>query len=148
MGLAKMSGALFPVLLWYTCISWMENPGGSVCEMGQVIAVVPAAGKGSRMGLEGPGKQFVYLNGRPVLAHTLMALESSAEIDGIILVTRQDQVSLGWQVVNDYAIGKVQAVVPGGATRQESVSAGLGHVPTDTEIVVVHDGARPLVTLS
>jgi 2-C-methyl-D-erythritol 4-phosphate cytidylyltransferase/2-C-methyl-D-erythritol 2,4-cyclodiphosphate synthase len=145
MGLAKMSGALFPVLLWYTCISWMENPGGSVYEMGQVIAVVPAAGKGSRMGLEGPGKQFVYLNGRPVLAHTLMALESLAEIDGIILVTRQDQVSLGWQVVNDYAIGKVQAVVPGGATRQESVSAGLGHVPTDTEIVVVHDGARPLI---
>lgn len=113
--------------------------------MGQAIAIVPAAGKGSRMGLEGPGKQFMYLGGKPVLAHTLMALESSAEIDGIILVTRQDQVTLGWQVVNDYGIGKVQAVVPGGATRQESVWAGLQHVPSDTEIVVVHDGARPLV---
>lgn len=113
--------------------------------MGQVSAIVPAAGKGSRMGLEGPGKQFVYLGGKPVLAHTLMALEGSAEIDGIILVTRQDQVSLGWQVVNDYGIGKVQAVVPGGATRQESVWAGLRHVSSDTEIVVVHDGARPLV---
>ena len=119
--------------------------GGVDSKMGQVIAIVPAAGKGSRMGLGRDGKQFVYLGGKPVLAHTLIALESSSEVDGIILVTRADQVNLGWQVVNDYAIGKVQAVVPGGANRQESVWAGLKHMTDDTEIVVVHDGARPLV---
>jgi 2-C-methyl-D-erythritol 4-phosphate cytidylyltransferase/2-C-methyl-D-erythritol 2,4-cyclodiphosphate synthase len=113
--------------------------------MGQVMAIVPAAGKGVRMGLKGPGKQFAYIHGKPVLARTLEALEASTEIDGIIVVTEAQQVGLGWQVVNDYAIGKVQAVVPGGKSRQESVWAGLQHMPIDTEIVVVHDGARPLV---
>ncbi|NMB45372.1 MAG: 2-C-methyl-D-erythritol 4-phosphate cytidylyltransferase [Firmicutes bacterium] len=112
--------------------------------MGQVIAIVPAAGKGVRMGLKGPGKQFVHLAGKPVLAHTLLALEASAQIDGIIVVIGQDQVKLGWHVVNSYSVGKVQAVIPGGRTRQESVWAGLQHVPDDTEIVLVHDGARPL----
>ena len=113
--------------------------------MGQVMAIVPAAGKGVRMGLKGPGKQFVYLGGKPVLARTLKVLEASTEIDGIVVVTEAHQVSLAWQVVNGYSIGKVQAVVPGGKTRQESVWAGLQHMPIDTEIVVVHDGARPLV---
>ncbi len=123
----------------------LEAQRGVDAEMGQTMAIVAAAGKGVRMGLEGPGKQFVHLVGKPVLAHTLMALETSKEIDGIIVVTEMGRVTLAWQVVNDYSIGKVQAVVPGGKTRQESVWAGLQHVPSDTEIVVVHDGARPLV---
>ena len=115
--------------------------------MGQVVAIVAAAGKGIRMGLKG-GKQFVYLAGKPVLAHTLLALEASSEIDGIIVVTAGHQVASGWQVVDEYAIGKVQAVIPGGESRQASVWAGIRHVTDDTEIVVVHDGARPLVDVA
>lgn len=112
--------------------------------MGQVVAIVPAAGKGVRMGLKG-GKQFVNLAGKPALAHTLSALEASREIDAIIVVTAADQVTRCWQLINEYTLGKVQSVVPGGDSRQESVWIGLQRVPDDTEIVVVHDGARPLV---
>ncbi|NLY52752.1 MAG: 2-C-methyl-D-erythritol 4-phosphate cytidylyltransferase [Firmicutes bacterium] len=113
--------------------------------MGQIMAVVPAAGKGVRMGLKGPGKQFAVIGGKPVLARTLTALADAEAVDGIVVVTREDQIPLAQQMVQDYAIGKVVGIIPGGDTRQESVWAGLTEVPSDTEIVVVHDGARPLV---
>ena len=112
--------------------------------MGQIMAVVPAAGKGVRMGLKGPGKQFAVIGGKPVLARTLTALADAEAVDGIVVVTREDQIP-GQQMVQDYAIGKVVGIIPGGDTRQDSVWAGLTEVPSDTEIVVVHDGARPLV---
>ncbi|HHV93955.1 MAG TPA: 2-C-methyl-D-erythritol 4-phosphate cytidylyltransferase [Firmicutes bacterium] len=113
--------------------------------MGRVTAVVPAAGKGLRMGLESPGKQFADLGGKPVLAHTLTALAAAEAVDGIIVVTGKEQIPLARRLVQDYPVGKVHDIVPGGDTRQESVRLGLSRVPCDTEIVVVHDGARPLV---
>ncbi len=113
--------------------------------MGLVIAIVPAAGRGMRMGLQGPGKQFALVGDRPVLAHTLTALADAEAVDGIIVVTRKEQISLAQQVVEDYAIGKVVGIIVGGDTRQESVWAGLIQLDPATEIVVVHDGARPLV---
>ncbi|MGI6566723.1 MAG: 2-C-methyl-D-erythritol 4-phosphate cytidylyltransferase [Limnochordia bacterium] len=113
--------------------------------MGRVTAVVAAAGKGARMGLGGPGKQYVPVGGKPVLARTLMALADVPAVDGIIVVTGEGQIPLARQLVRDYAIEKVIGIVPGGDTRQQSVWAGLREAPSDTEIVVVHDGARPLV---
>ncbi|NMB25575.1 MAG: 2-C-methyl-D-erythritol 4-phosphate cytidylyltransferase [Firmicutes bacterium] len=117
--------------------------------MGQVVAIVPAAGKGVRMGLEG-GKQFIQLAGKPVLARTLLALEDSKEIEAIIVVTAEYQVDLGRQIVREYGIGKVRAVIPGGESRQASVWAGLRQAAdiADVEVVLVHDGARPLVDVA
>ncbi|NLK07813.1 MAG: 2-C-methyl-D-erythritol 4-phosphate cytidylyltransferase [Firmicutes bacterium] len=114
--------------------------------MGQVVAVVPAAGKGERMGAAG-GKQFMDLLGLPVLVHTLKALAAADEIDVIVLVTGKDQIHKGWQVVRDYEIGKVKSVTAGGDSRQASVWAGLNKAASmgEFEIVVVHDAARPLI---
>lgn len=113
--------------------------------MGHVIALIPAAGQGLRMGLE-IGKPYALLAGRPVLAHTLDAFDRCPLIDGYVLVVEPDrQEYCRTQVVEAFGYHRVRAIVPGGATRQESVYAGLQAVPGDTDIVVVHDGVRPLI---
>lgn len=136
--------------MWCLCVMLVVLPQtqlrGVGVYMGQVVAIVPAAGKGVRMGLVG-GKQFVDLAGKPALAHTLQALEDSKAVDAVIVVTAKHQVDIAWRTVREYGIGKVKAVIPGGESRQASVWAGLRQAAdiADVEIVVVHDGARPLV---
>jgi len=109
-----------------------------------VMAVIPAAGRGERMGGELP-KQFRTLKDRPVLAHTLLAFERCPDIDGIVVVVPEDYVDFcGVRVVEPYDIRKVLRIVPGGRHRQDSVYEGL-KAAEGAEIVVVHDGVRPLV---
>jgi 2-C-methyl-D-erythritol 4-phosphate cytidylyltransferase len=106
--------------------------------------VVAAAGSGERLGTDRP-KAFAALGGRPLLAESLERLEASPWVGTIVVVAPP-----GWEepvilLAEELGCGKVTASVPGGATRAESVRAGLGEVPADAAVVLVHDAARPLL---
>ena len=108
-------------------------------------AIILAAGKSERMG-GGADKAFLSLVNKPVVAWSLLAFEKCADIDRIVLVVRKDQVTASKAVVRMFGISKIGKIVPGGAKRQESVAAGLAACDVDTRYVVIHDGARPMVT--
>ena len=108
-------------------------------------AIILAAGKSERMG-GGVDKAFLSLVNKPVVAWSLLAFEKCADIDRIVLVVRKDQVIASKAVVKMFGISKIDKIVPGGAKRQESVAAGLAACDLDTRTVVIHDGARPMVT--
>ena len=108
-------------------------------------AIILAAGKSERMG-SGVDKAFLSLVNKPVVAWSLLAFEKCADIDRIVLVVRKDQVIASKAVVKMFGISKIDKIVPGGGKRQESVAAGLAACDLDTRTVVIHDGARPLVT--
>lgn len=109
-------------------------------------AVVVAAGRSRRMG-EGINKQLLSLAGRPVLAHSLAALEESSCIEEYVLVVGAGETEKFAALVRgQWGCRKLARVVPGGLTRQDSVWEGLQVLPADTQIVVVHDGARPFLS--
>lgn len=111
--------------------------------MGEVGAVIVAAGRSQRMG--GMDKLFAPLAGRPLLAHTLQAFEDTPCIDRVVVAANDRNIDAVRELVRVSGLGRVAAVVLGGDRRQDSVRAGLGAL-TGVELVVVHDGARPLVT--
>ena len=113
--------------------------------MTKVTAILPAAGMGTRMGGETP-KQFLELDGAPILVHTLRRLASCDAITEIILATRADEVQRLEERCRQEKLRQPIRVIKGGATRQESVAAALAHINDDTELVVVHDAVRPFVT--
>jgi 2-C-methyl-D-erythritol 4-phosphate cytidylyltransferase len=100
---------------------------------------------GTRMGGETP-KQFLDLDGLPILLHTLRRLASCEAITDIILATRGDEIARLEELCRQEKVRQSIRVVKGGATRQESVSAALEHVSDETELVAVHDAVRPFVT--
>lgn len=108
-------------------------------------AIIPAAGRGVRTGGTVP-KLEIPLLGIPVLVHTLRACEAAPAIDAVIVVTQPGKEVLLQVWEKEYGLTKVQAVVPGGANRQESVARGLAQVEPRYPVVLVHDGARPLVS--
>jgi 2-C-methyl-D-erythritol 4-phosphate cytidylyltransferase len=108
-------------------------------------AIIVAAGKSERMGA-GTDKAFLSLGNKPVVAWSLLAFERCPDVDRIVLVVRKDQQVAAKAVVKMFGISKLQAIVPGGNKRQESVQAGLAACDVDTRFVLVHDGARPCVT--
>lgn len=111
-----------------------------------IAALVVAGGTGERSGIAG-GKQLAPLLGEPLLTRTLRAFERAASIDVVVLVCHPDRVGeYRASAVDEAGLRKVAAVVAGGETRRLSVAAGLDALPAGTEIVVVHDGARPLVS--
>jgi 2-C-methyl-D-erythritol 4-phosphate cytidylyltransferase len=110
-----------------------------------VTAIVPAAGQGTRF--RGPGpKQFLALRGAPLLVWSLRALAAAGIVDRVILAVPPGQESRVVREVLEPFGCAVDAVVPGGADRQASVAAGLQAAGEDTDVVLVHDAARPLVT--
>lgn len=111
----------------------------------KVVAIIPAAGLGLRMGGDVP-KQFLEIGGRPLLTHTLENVSRANLIDGIVLVVEEWRIpDVRDQFLRDWPCPKVKWVIAGGARRQDSVAKGLASVPAETEIVVVHDGARPFI---
>jgi 2-C-methyl-D-erythritol 4-phosphate cytidylyltransferase len=108
-----------------------------------VGAIIAAAGQGRRFG-EGD-KLFAPLAGRPLIAHTLMAFEVCRSVNRVVLVLAQENLERGRRLVASAGFDKVTAVCPGGPRRQDSVRLGLEAL-SDCRWVVVHDGARPLVT--
>lgn len=109
------------------------------------VALITAAGTGTRMGTEIP-KQYLDLNGLPVLVRTLLAFETHPFIDRIVLtIPPGDEALCRSRLITPFRLGKVSAIVEGGATRQSSVLNGLEE-SSDSEVVTIHDGVRPLVS--
>ena len=108
-------------------------------------AVVVAAGRGERLGLDRP-KAFAKLNDRPLLAESLERLERSDWIDSIVVVAPPDWEEPVILLAEELGCGKVVSVVPGGETRAASVRTGLAEVSEDATVVLVHDAARPVLT--
>jgi 2-C-methyl-D-erythritol 4-phosphate cytidylyltransferase len=111
-----------------------------------VWAVVVAGGSGERLGADRP-KAFAPFGGRTLLSASLQTLDEHPGVDGVICV-----VPAGWEertslLVDDLCADKIAAAVPGGASRAESVRAGLEEVPDAAAFVLVHDAARPLVSI-
>jgi 2-C-methyl-D-erythritol 4-phosphate cytidylyltransferase len=108
-----------------------------------VCAIIVAAGKSLRMG--GGDKIWVSLVGRPLLAHTVSMFQFCSAVDRIALVLSSDRQKLGQSLIKGAHFGKVTSICFGGDERQQSVRAGLEAIGP-CEWVIVHDGARPLVT--
>lgn len=106
-----------------------------------VWAVIPAGGRGVRMGRKKPG---ILLAGRPVLRWTLDVFEATRAVAGVVVAVPAEDVP-AWRR-RLAGCRKVRAVVAGGAERQESVARALAAVPADVPWVVVHDGVRPCIT--
>lgn len=110
---------------------------------GDTAAVVVAAGSASRMG--GSGKQLLPLLGVPVLIRSLLAFQHAADVASIIVVARPADIPTVQRLCEEYGLDKVTDLVPGGATRAESVQNGVARC-RDVQYIAIHDGARPLVS--
>jgi 2-C-methyl-D-erythritol 4-phosphate cytidylyltransferase len=106
--------------------------------------LIPAAGLGVRLGAEGP-KALVPLAGKPMLAHTLERFRPLGLIPAAIVLIAPEHRALFETALDAAFPGMALRLVPGGAERQESVANGLAALDADTEIVVIHDAARPFV---
>lgn len=110
------------------------------------VAIIAAAGLGTRMGAKRP-KQFLELAGIPIIVHTVQVFEQCDVIHEIVVVLPIEDVAGFLALANKHNLRKVKQIVPGGATRAESVWCGLRVVsPATSEIVAVHDGVRPFVS--
>ena len=123
----------------------MREGDGGPGVAGTTWAVVVAAGTGARLGLDRP-KAFAALAGRPLLAESMERLDRSSWVDAVVVAA-----PAGWEepailLAEELAASKVVSCVTGGATRAESVRAGLAEVPDAALVILVHDAARPLVT--
>jgi 2-C-methyl-D-erythritol 4-phosphate cytidylyltransferase len=113
----------------------------------KAVAVIPAGGQGRRFGSQSP-KQYVEVAGVPLLVHTLRKFDPAggSGVGGLIIpVPSADVDFVKEEIVSRYGIRGVLAVLAGGRERQDSVRAGLAAVPSDVEIVAVHDAVRPFV---
>jgi 2-C-methyl-D-erythritol 4-phosphate cytidylyltransferase len=107
-------------------------------------AVLVAAGRGERFGHDRP-KAFANLGGRPLLAASLERLERSEWVEAIVVAAPEEWEEPTILLAEELGVGTVHAVVTGGATRADSVRAGVGEVPDDAAVILVHDAARPLL---
>jgi 2-C-methyl-D-erythritol 4-phosphate cytidylyltransferase len=114
----------------------------------KVAALIAAAGLGKRMNSK-IGKPFIPIFGKPILAHTLEKFEKCHLINKIFLVvTDKEKEYCQKNIIKKYHLQKIEKLIIGGETRQESVFNGLKSVDSDTDIIVIHDGARPFVNES
>ena len=111
-----------------------------------VLAIIPAAGMGVRMGGETP-KQFLSLEGVPIFIHTLRKFSASDVIDEIRLALRTEDMERARRDIEREHFLKPVRLVAGGVTRQRTVSNALAEAPPTTKLVVVHDAVRPFIQL-
>ncbi len=112
---------------------------------GSVWAVVAAAGESRRMGLpEGESKQFLLLGGEPVLCHSVRRLLSIPAVAGVVVVLHPSHTVRFARESLRLEEDKPILIAEGGRERCDSIRAGLLHVPAETTVIAVHDGARPL----
>jgi len=115
-------------------------------KVGKSAAIIVAGGMGTRMGSP-VMKQLILFDDKPVLTHTLLAFEKHSEVDELVLVVPKGAVDEVMKLaVTPYGFTKIQAVIEGGEHRQASVWAGLNALDSAVEWVLIHDGARPLVS--
>ncbi len=109
-----------------------------------ITAIILAAGQGKRMH-SNVAKQYLLMKGKPILYYSLKAFEDSI-VDNIVLVVGKDDIDyVSEQIVHAYEFKKVRSIIIGGKERYHSVYNGLIEV-TDSEYVLIHDGARPFIT--
>lgn len=108
-----------------------------------VAAVIPAAGRGERLGPGAP-KALRSVGGQPLLVHAVHAMTSSRSVDVVVVSAPPSQLAATRAVLGPVSLGKLVSVVAGGETRQASVAAALAALPADVDFVLVHDAARPL----
>ena len=112
-------------------------------------AIIFAGGTGSRMNAGGIPKQFLELNGKPIIIYTLEHFEHHPEIDSIAVVCIEEWIDRFRKMLDRFGIHKVKWIVPGGKTSQESTRHGLYAVAADQDpsetVVLIHDGVRPLI---
>ena len=115
------------------------------------IALIFAGGTGQRMNSRTKPKQFLELNGKPILIHTLEHFEDHPEIDAVVVVCLKDWIPYLEDLVDRFSLHKLRWIAEGGASGQESIRNGLytlerdESVPDDS-IVLIHDGVRPLIS--
>ncbi len=112
------------------------------------IALIFAGGVGSRMGSETP-KQFLEVNGKSVIIHTLEVFEKQKNIDGMVIACKEEWISYTWDLIEKAGLKKVASIVPGGETALDSQYNGLLEIQRqygdDNVAVLIHDGVRPLI---
>ena len=110
-------------------------------------AIIPAAGSGKRLKSK-TKKQYLEIQGKPLLYYTLRVLHKSKNIDEIVIVAPKNDLTFTRKdIVEKFEFSKVKCVVEGGIERQDSVKNGFDSISTDTDIVVIHDAARPLINV-
>jgi 2-C-methyl-D-erythritol 4-phosphate cytidylyltransferase len=108
-------------------------------------AIIPTAGAGKR--LSGPvSKPLLLLNGKPLFIYALEAIEQSSLIDSMVVVAQKDLCGEFEEIIKQSRLHKVTRIIAGGQTRCESVYNGLKIVDEDSDMILIHDGARPLIT--
>ncbi|MBH0116131.1 2-C-methyl-D-erythritol 4-phosphate cytidylyltransferase [Salinibacterium sp. NG253] len=114
-----------------------------------ITALLTAAGTGSRMKQDIP-KQFMHVKNKPLIVYTLEAFQAHPSIDAIVVVTIPSWIDVVRAYAKQHGITKLQAIVPGGASGQESIRNGLEKIredgASDDDIVMIHDGNRCLVS--
>lgn len=116
--------------------------------MSKNIAIIFAGGSGARMGTGLP-KQFLEVNGKPIIIHTLDIFEDHPRIDEIYIACKEEYIGKLKKMVDRFWISKVKDIVPGGATGQDSIYNALEAAAVNNEdnaIVLIHDGVRPCIT--
>ncbi|MCZ8523797.1 MULTISPECIES: 2-C-methyl-D-erythritol 4-phosphate cytidylyltransferase [Paenibacillus] len=104
--------------------------------------IIVAAGRGSRMGTK-ESKQYLLLDGKPIIVHTLEQFEKISAVEEIVLVTGREDLQRCSAYAAQYGLSKLKHIIPGGKERQDSVHQGLLALDASTEWVMVHDGVRP-----
>ena len=125
-------------------ITKVTKPARKLLPLKKCGAVIVAAGNASRMG--GIDKVMAQLQGEPMIARTVRTFQECDAISEIVIVTREDLIIPITDICRDMGALKVNAVVRGGKSRQESVSLGLNALSNKVKLAAVHDGARPLIT--
>ncbi len=115
----------------------------TVSENAKTSAIVVCGGSSSRM--KGIDKMFADVKGVPISIRSILAFQNCAEINDIVVVTKEENILNMQQLCGEFNLTKVTDIVAGGSCRQESVYNGLKQLTDDTDIVLVHDGARPFV---
>lgn len=114
------------------------------------IAVIFAGGVGRRMNTKSRPKQFLEYNGKPIIIYTLELFDNHPMIDGIVVACVADWIPFLRKMLKKFEINKVKRIVPGGETGQDSIYNGLvaakGISASGNDIVLIHDGVRPLIT--
>lgn len=110
-----------------------------------VSVIIAAAGNSTRYGT-GKSKQFLLLEGVPVLIKSVQAFEQIDDVEEIIITARKQDFDVIEAFLEQYGIQKVKCIVEGGATRQDSIWAAVKKVSEKADLIAVHDGARPLVS--
>lgn len=112
-----------------------------------ISVIIAAAGMSNRMGSK-INKQFISINNKPILAHTIEKFEKCKYVDEIIVVAKEREIDYcRKEIVRRYRFNKVSAIVKGGKERQDSVYNGILALNEKSDIVLSHDGARPFVKL-